>query len=358
MHHPVDNLLLTRSGRMVVPPGAASAPEPLLRALDAELVGLGVVLSHRARAAIRALGPDGVATAHAWLVDVLGRALGAGVPHEPLFRRFPADVPADTNELWQQKFVHFYLQTPDQPCLWCDGQGHTHVLSPCGHAVCDTCFDGSNYTACPVCERAVDRSSPFFRPPAPGSLDRLRHTPPSAPLRRLTLAGDRDTEAQTLLVALVGRTQVMSPSDVDALRTVVDAYGRAVIGWLPPVIPVRENVAHIFGALLRAGPAADVLAAAQPWLKTATDMLRVLAAMSGADPSLQPLPKRVPTDSTYLARWWGVPRRVAERGVGGLPKAQQDLVSRYPAAQLYALFNAQGGGGKDFSGIINFLRGD
>jgi 3-hydroxyisobutyrate dehydrogenase len=28
------------------------------------------------------------------------------------------------------------------------------------------------------------------------------------------------------------------------------------------------------------------------------------------------------------------------------------------AAQLYALFNAQGGAGTDFSGIINFLRGD
>jgi len=28
------------------------------------------------------------------------------------------------------------------------------------------------------------------------------------------------------------------------------------------------------------------------------------------------------------------------------------------AAQLYALFNAQGQGGADFSGIINFLRGD
>jgi 3-hydroxyisobutyrate dehydrogenase len=28
------------------------------------------------------------------------------------------------------------------------------------------------------------------------------------------------------------------------------------------------------------------------------------------------------------------------------------------AAQLYALFNAQGGAGSDFSGIINFLRGD
>ncbi|MGO4558646.1 3-hydroxyisobutyrate dehydrogenase [Rhizobiales bacterium 3FA27D7] len=28
------------------------------------------------------------------------------------------------------------------------------------------------------------------------------------------------------------------------------------------------------------------------------------------------------------------------------------------AAQLYSLFNAQGGGGVDFSGIINFLRGD
>jgi 3-hydroxyisobutyrate dehydrogenase len=28
------------------------------------------------------------------------------------------------------------------------------------------------------------------------------------------------------------------------------------------------------------------------------------------------------------------------------------------AAQLYALFNAQGGAGVDFSGIINFLRGE
>jgi 3-hydroxyisobutyrate dehydrogenase len=28
------------------------------------------------------------------------------------------------------------------------------------------------------------------------------------------------------------------------------------------------------------------------------------------------------------------------------------------AAQLYALFNARGGAGSDFSGIINFLRGD
>jgi 3-hydroxyisobutyrate dehydrogenase len=28
------------------------------------------------------------------------------------------------------------------------------------------------------------------------------------------------------------------------------------------------------------------------------------------------------------------------------------------AAQLYALFNAQGHGGTDFSGIIQFLRGD
>ena len=28
------------------------------------------------------------------------------------------------------------------------------------------------------------------------------------------------------------------------------------------------------------------------------------------------------------------------------------------AAQLYALFNAQGGAGIDFSGIINFIRGN
>lgn len=339
MRHPFDDVLLARSGRVVLQPANGSTPEWMLCALDIELAALGFVLSHRLRAAIGRLGPAGVADVHSWSVEALGRSLGAGVKHEPLFRRFPEDVPSDTADLWWKKFVGFYLQTKDQPCLWCDGRGNTHVLSPCGHAVCDACFDGSNYSACPVCERAVDRSSPFFQLRSPSPLDRLRKkaTANPVPLRRLVLAGDRDVEARTLFADLVARPQVMSPADVEALNTIVVSYGRTVIPWLPPAIPVRENVAHVFGALLRTGPATDVLAAAQPWLKTATDLLRVLAAFSGADPSLQPVPKRVPADHESLARWWGAPRRIAAEGIQGLPKAQRDLIARYPPARAWAL---------------------
>lgn len=176
----VDDLLLLRLGRGVVPPGTGAPPrEDWLRALDLELAAVGHAPSYRLRAALGALDGEALPGLRRWLVETLGRSLGGGRAHEPLFRRFPHDVPAYTEVLWWRKFVGFYLQTADQPCLWCQGQGQTHVLSPCGHVVCDRCFDGSNYSACPVCERAVDRGSPFFRATVPPA-----DAPPRARLRR------------------------------------------------------------------------------------------------------------------------------------------------------------------------------
>src|SRR5262249_16631476 len=79
--------------------------------------------------------------------------------------RFPEGIPNDTEELWWQKVLVHYLQSENQPCLFCGRTGTTHVLNPCRHVVCDHCFDGSNYSACPSCEHHVDQSSPFFEPP-------------------------------------------------------------------------------------------------------------------------------------------------------------------------------------------------
>ena len=200
----------------------------------------------------------------------------------PLFRRFPEEVPDNTAALWWKKVVVHFLQAEGQPCLFCGRTGSTHVLQPCWHVVCDHCFDGANYSACPSCEHHVDRSSPFFKPADVRELPKEKVT-----FKRLDLGASFDEAAKGLLVSLCLRKQALSPVDREALATIVREFGARVIPWLPTVIPVRENVACVFGTLFTICAPADVLLPARRYLGTATDVLRLIAVMSGTDGSLQ-----------------------------------------------------------------------
>jgi len=97
-----------------------------------------------------------------WAMAALLAHAGGEQKHEPLFRRFPHGIPKDTEALWWSKVLVHFFQAEDQTCLFCRRKGTTHVLNPCRHVVCDHCYDGSSYSACPICEHHVDRSSPFF----------------------------------------------------------------------------------------------------------------------------------------------------------------------------------------------------
>jgi hypothetical protein len=326
MYTPADTLLLQRAGRLVVrgEPGATRVPEAWLQALDVDVAALGFVLSHRARRALGALTTDDLVKSRAWLLAALAAFVGVQ-KHEPLFRKFPHDVPRDTHELWRKKFLGFYFQTTEQPCLWCESIGTTHVLS-CGHVVCSKCHDGSNYSACPVCEQPVDRSSPFFQPSPP----RKELGPSPVALRRIDLAGDPTEEARVLLVSFVNRAQAMSPTDVTALTTIVAQHGEAVLPWLPATIPVRQNVANVFGTLCRRLPAVEVLKYAAPHLRTATDMLRLLAVWAGASAALEPTTRRIPVQVGDTKRWKGEPRKLAELGIGALPEWYRKHARQYP----------------------------
>ena len=137
MRTPLDALLLTRAGRFRLSVAGGAVSEARLQVLDLELARLGFVLAYPARQVVAGQTPDGFAELRTWLLDALKAAQGADRPLEPLFRGFPAEVPTDTEALWWQRFVALYLQRDDQPCLWCQGEGTTHVLSPCRHVECD-----------------------------------------------------------------------------------------------------------------------------------------------------------------------------------------------------------------------------
>jgi len=280
-------VLLLRKGLVFVDaPGAAGAlDDRFIQAVEIKLAELGYALSTRLREQFTRLPLPALIAAQQGLCETLAAALGANRPHEPLFRKFPDDVPRDTRELWFKKVISFYCQTSNQTCLFCGQEGTTHVLRPCYHVVCDHCFDGSNYSACPVCERKVDRSSPFFvneEKPTPATA-----APAPMKLKRLDVGRDLATAAQALFVSFCERKQAMSPNDRDAFLALLSDFREEALSWIPPVIPVKENVAIVFGTLLRTCSPEAIWPTARQNLKSATDLLRLIAAFSGADPALQ-----------------------------------------------------------------------
>lgn len=286
----IRDLLLTRHGQVFIPdaPRLLHTPGQAVDGAALELASIGYVLSTRLMRRLASL-PSSILSEHlGWMRAALLGHLGADQTHIPLFRRFPEDVPADTQALWWKKVLSHYLQASDQPCIFCGGAATTHVLAPCCHVVCDLCFDGGTYSACPVCEHHVDRTSPFFResPVRGEAQERVR-------FKRLDLCEDADQAAQELLALLCRRKQAMSPDDRAALVTLVGGLGLRALDGLPQPVPVRENEALVLGTLLSSGcPPEAVLAAARGRLRSATDVLRVIAVMSGEDGSLQPVLRR------------------------------------------------------------------
>jgi hypothetical protein len=276
----VRDLFLRDRGLLFVEPGGGSTSESHLRVFELELAELGYLVSTRLRERLATLPVEDMLALHRWALPSLATVIGHR-KHVPLFRKFPQEVPRDTDALWVTRVLTHLVASPDQPCPWCRHEGTTHVLSPCQHVVCERCFDGDNYSACPVCQRHVDTESPFFGEDG-------KHTQPlRPPFRLLDLGGDLREAAKQWFTTLCARTQPLSPDHQHTLDTLCEAYPDEVPTWIPDAFVVREVAARVLGAVMRSSPPAVFLDLAAMHLRTATDVLRVIAAYSGHDPALQ-----------------------------------------------------------------------
>ncbi|MFV0132006.1 MXAN_6230/SCO0854 family RING domain-containing protein [Streptomyces sp. HMX87] len=280
-----ESVLLRRARTVYVDavPASAAGTGPALRRLETELLDRGHILSSRLHAALASLTPDALAAAHTRLVGQVDDLLGSNRAHVPLFRRFPRTVPRNTDRLYVDRIFSFLLQQPDQPCVLCGEAGTVFPVSPCAHLVCRLCWGGSDYAGCPVCHRRIDADDPFLLPVRAVGAPKA---PVSGPLRLLRLGTDRGADATAVVDALLARRTPLSPQDRDDLLTLLPLTpaGR---GLLPREIPVRETKAMVLGALTVAAP--DGLPVGKlltERLTTATDVLRLLAVLSGADAGL------------------------------------------------------------------------
>ncbi|MFB7271565.1 MXAN_6230/SCO0854 family RING domain-containing protein [Streptomyces sp. NPDC056244] len=301
--HGLALALLLRRGSVYLPAVAAvpvPVPESLagVALLEADLLERGFLLSARLRQAFAARSPEALAAAgHALLADV-DEALGSDRDHTPLFRRFPESTPGNTGRYFVNRMLTLLFQHPHQPCVLCGTVGTVHAVSPCAHLVCRSCFDGSDFSACPICHRILDADDPFLRPSSrPRLTFRRRQALPSR-VRVLAYGGDFAARAEAAgeeLRGLLARTAALSPGETDDLVLFLGTRDRTALDWLPSDLPGRETKARVLAWLLHAPEhRAAALPAVTARLDTATDILRLLAVLSGGDPGLVSMARIAP----------------------------------------------------------------
>ncbi|MEV8536763.1 MXAN_6230/SCO0854 family RING domain-containing protein [Streptomyces sp. NPDC051211] len=287
----IESVLLRRLQSVYVdlPPAAASPGREGVRPLEGELLERGHALSPELHAALSMLAPTDLAEARLRLLALVDGLMGSDRVHRPLFRRFPFSIPHDTERWYVDRVFALLLQAPAQPCVLCGETGTVHPVAPCAHLVCRACWDGADYTGCPVCHRRIDPADPFLRPDDRAA--RKAKGLPAGPLRLLRLGTDLPADCGRTIASLLARQTPLSPEDREDLALLL-SRAPAGLDWLPAEIPVRETKALVLGTLLRGWRTQD---AARPLLAarltTATDVLRLLAVLSGGDAGLLPLPR-------------------------------------------------------------------
>jgi hypothetical protein len=306
----LPDVLLRRQHVLFVPEAAGARARPRawpwrkrseltpLRDLEQRLAALGYLLSAELREALAGLAEGDLIAVGGNALQVLAAARGGHVAHLPQFRDFPAGTPLDTDGLYIERVLRWLLQEEHTPCLVC-GKAAVHALDPCGHLVCAYCFDGSNYSGCPICHGRIDPGSPFLEPARTREPLPLEQT--GAPVR-LVIGTDATHAALALAGRLLARQSPLSPAERDDLVTLVEALDIRILEAAPERgIPVRETKALVVGTLLdRAENPAAGFAEMAPLLGTATDVLRVLTVWMGGDAGLvDPRPRLRPLSRAF-----------------------------------------------------------
>ncbi|WP_224365616.1 MXAN_6230/SCO0854 family RING domain-containing protein [Hyalangium versicolor] len=293
-------MLLRRTSRVFVPTvPRAHAPSLKgregVRALEADLLGLGYTLAGPLQEALASLPEHTLGEVGRFVFDTLAEDLGRHRPFVPLFSDFPEGVPQNTDSFYVQRVLVWLFQEPEQPCIQCGAVSTVHAIDPCAHLVCTNCFEPRKYGACPICNRRVSPGQPYFQPVTHPSTPRL-YVLREGRMTRLSLGTDLEAASQEVLQRLLARTTVLRPDELEVVEALVSHFRLKVLEWLPPRIAVKETLAHVVGGLLRleSKAMADVLGGAAAHLKTATDFLRVLVAWAGGNPDLM---TRVPLKS-------------------------------------------------------------
>jgi hypothetical protein len=273
-----NSIYLRRRSKIALPSpsGNELLPENYVASVAKNLETLGFGFSEDLMAACRALSLDQLTVLYQDLVADLKKSKGAHQTFKPMYPNFPTQV-MDMSEvrLYFNALVHY----------WSGGR------------------------LFPVTE-ARERLP---------LLDNVE-------MQQIDLGATEDFEA--LFAQIASSNTSLSEQDKEDLQWFVEAYGSEISRLMPDAIPQKENLAFVAGLLMRRTiDTTDIL---QKFFKTATDVLRLAAALSEGDVSLATSTKfrtfsrkerrlllglleRLPSVTEDMLRWKGRWVRLGEK---------------------------------------------
>ena len=233
-----NSIFLRRRGKIVVPRGAGEAlPPHSVASVIKNAEALGFAFSEPLLDACRHLTLEQITQFHQALIADLQQAKGAGKPWQPMYPNFPAGVQALPQRRLRLNAVVHYLSGG----------------------------------------KLFPRSDAQERRPL---LD-------SVTLQVIELGAE--AEFEELFGQVASANTSLSQQDREDLTWFVTAYGDAIEPLLPARVPHKENGAVLASLLMQHTTQAEAFVAS--FCRTATDILRLAAALSGGDMSLTAVTK-------------------------------------------------------------------
>jgi hypothetical protein len=232
-------IYLRRRNKIVVtiPTSSHTLPDVYLVALQKNIEGLGYTLSSEVLHAIKQLDEAQIDLLYRDLTEALIKLVGAHVRYEPMYPNFPQQVAeAPDIELHINSLIHYYGDSVD-----------------------------------------VDlRILPDYKKqPRSKFTDKLK-------LKTIALGNTDDFNS--IFTNLVQSKVAMSEVDKQDIEWFIKSFGDSIAPLLPSEIPNKENLAIVSGYFLKhATMPVDTITR---YFKTATDVLRLMTALSEGDVSL------------------------------------------------------------------------
>ncbi|WP_165075196.1 TerD family protein [Paludisphaera rhizosphaerae] len=214
----------------MLPQGDGTTPVNVVATLQKNLESLGFLLDEDVVEELKRLSPIQLDSFYQRLVKDLRAMVGAHRTFSPMYPNFPAQVMDMTEaELYLNAFRHYW----------------THRL-------------------------------PETEPKARDPLE-------DSPNLRIIRLGTRE-DFENVFTLLARSKSPFSPQDQEDVKWFIAQYRDGIKRLMPEHIPCKENLGVLGAELIR--NTSDAEAVLGPHIKTATDVLRLAAAMSGGDVSL------------------------------------------------------------------------
>ncbi|WP_143392965.1 TerD family protein [Fimbriiglobus ruber] len=293
-------IYLTKCRKIIVQGnGKQPSSSATVATFNRNLISLGFVCSQEVTGALAGLSEEALGSLYRQVVPILKQMTGVHRTFKPMYPNFPKQVmEASDFELYLNAIAHYWMAAARDM-----SQGQPRLFG-------GRLTEGASSTPAPVDTLNVPLQwLPEYE------VENRESLPEEEIHLKVINLGNQD-DFWKVFTRLVGSNGSLSESDKAIVQWFVDNQREDIPLFLPPAIPQKENLTFLVGSLLKH----EIPTYLIPYLKTATDVLRVAVVMSDGDVSLATPGK--------FRRFKRTERRFLLDALEALPAVTEDMLRR------------------------------